>query len=372
MLAMSPGNADHYRDRFALALPYPHVVVDGFFLGEFACKLLQEFPGSATAPPIPLLREAGPACRQLDAFFASSQTLEWLSRVAGVADLRYEPDSVGARFEEAFQGQRLSPYAGFDLHPRTRDRCCLRLVVFLNDEWDARWGGSLRLSPRARYCDNVPTRSYLPRPNRGVLFEMGAGAHGFDSITLPPGHEAVSRKMIAVYFYTGCPETAAHETRDKRRLEEAASVLIANASAEETLPREDVGTVPLRGGVRHAAEPRGVYPDACVSREVALSIESTSDINGFTVRGWAAPGMPEGSRVTVYAGATAVGEATVAAERWFEVTCPLVAPTGSTTGIRVCFSQCVIPAMIGPSLDTRALSAIDLSLDFTAPECASS
>ena len=76
--------------------------------------------------------------------------------------------------------------------------------MFLNPEWSEDWGGCLELhrdpwAPRAE--DEI--RSLLPIANRAVLFETSEISwHGFRRITLPEDKKHLSRRSIAVYFYT--------------------------------------------------------------------------------------------------------------------------------------------------------------------------
>ncbi|HXD36152.1 MAG TPA: 2OG-Fe(II) oxygenase, partial [Rhodanobacter sp.] len=48
-----------------------------------------------------------------------------------------------------------------------------------------------------------PTRSIVPAFNRCVIFETSERSwHAFDRIQLPPKHADVTRRSVALYFYT--------------------------------------------------------------------------------------------------------------------------------------------------------------------------
>jgi Rps23 Pro-64 3,4-dihydroxylase Tpa1-like proline 4-hydroxylase len=74
--------------------------------------------------------------------------------------------------------------------------------VYLNHEWDDAWGGSLELHSDPHADDDTITR-VTPLFNRAVIFETTEWSwHGFSRISLPEAKRELSRKSIALYFYT--------------------------------------------------------------------------------------------------------------------------------------------------------------------------
>ncbi len=208
---------------FAQARPFRHCVIDGFFDERFASQLAAEFPafedryaknemgelgGKAVRTDFAQL---GPAYQQLDAMLQSPEYRARLSRITGVDNLLYDPAYVGGGTHDNRHGQELDFHIDFNYHPQRRWHRRLNQIVFLNREWDPAWGGVLELTADPWARDEVETSAVVPLWNRCVIFETTETSwHGFDKIVLPPERQALSRRSIALYFYTKeAPATAA-------------------------------------------------------------------------------------------------------------------------------------------------------------------
>ena len=210
---------------FASAQPFRNIVIDDFLAPDFCGRLIAEFPsfdtkyarnehgeigGKAAVPDIARL---GPAYRDFDALMRDRMFLELMGRVAGIASLRYDPDYVGGGTHENLQGQELDLHVDFNYHPKTLLDRRLNLIVFLNPEWCEAWGGCLELRADPWDIGAGTARVAAPLINRAVLFETTERSwHGFSRIELPEDKRHISRRSIAVYYYTAerpTEETAA-------------------------------------------------------------------------------------------------------------------------------------------------------------------
>lgn len=215
-------------ERFAQAQPFGHVVIDDFFDDGFAQALLAQFPaferanslgedgrpgGKATFERI---RQLGPAYADLDDLVRSPAFLGLVGRITGIDGLLYDPWYLGGGTHENRHGAGLEPHVDFNFHPLEGWHRRLNLIVYLNPEWEAGWGGELQLH-RDPTAGVAPDASIAPAFNRCVVFETNDRSwHGFDPIRLPPARRELSRRSIALYFYTPAdaaqaPE-AAHST----------------------------------------------------------------------------------------------------------------------------------------------------------------
>ena len=195
--------------------PFRHVVIDDFFEPGFAQSLLQSFPGfdaqfalnemgvvggKAVREHVRTLPEPYP---QLDAWLQTPDFLGSVSTITGIPDLLYDADYIGGGTHENVDGQGLDMHIDFNYHPGNRSHRRLNLIVYLNPEWEAAWGGCIELAEDPWNPHNRNKTAVLPLFNRAVIFETTEWSwHGFSRIGLPDAKRHLSRKSIALYFYT--------------------------------------------------------------------------------------------------------------------------------------------------------------------------
>ncbi len=211
-------------EQFAAAQPFRHVVMDDFLARDFAAQLLSAFPaferGNALneagqiglKSTVERIRGMGGAYEALDDLVRSREFLELIGRITSIPNLLYDPHYFGGGTHENRCGQDLDPHIDFNRHPLEPWHRRLNLIVYLNPEWEAAWGGNLELHSDPRAADDR-VFEIAPLFNRCVIFETNEISwHGFARIALPPGRADLSRKSIALYFYT--PDRPAEELAD--------------------------------------------------------------------------------------------------------------------------------------------------------------
>jgi Rps23 Pro-64 3,4-dihydroxylase Tpa1-like proline 4-hydroxylase len=208
--------AGELRLKFRSAVPFRHVVIDPFLSSEVCQELMAGFPafdrdrarnemgdvgGKAVFQNLPAL---GPGYASLDAMFRSREFLALVGQITGIPGLIYDPEYVGGGTHENLHGQELDPHVDFNYHPTTQLHRRLNLILFLNPEWQPEWGGSLELHVNPWLPpgeDSITT--IVPTTNRCVIFETTENSwHGFKRIQLPAEKRQLSRRSIAVYYYT--------------------------------------------------------------------------------------------------------------------------------------------------------------------------
>jgi hypothetical protein len=255
-------NVGSHARAFANAQPFRHVVIDDFFDRAYIDELLREFPafergnyigddgrpgGKSTVDAMPQL---GPAYRQLDEVIQTPAFLAYIGRITGIEGLLYDPFYLGGGTHENRDGQPLSAHIDFNYHPSERWHRRLNLIVYLNHEWEESWGGLLDLY-RDPYADPEPAVRVMPLFNRCVIFETTENSwHGFQQITLPADRPGLSRKSIALYFYT--KDRSTDETAGRHTTHYVNRQLPAHFSAGHALTAEDVSLLHDLIGARDA------------------------------------------------------------------------------------------------------------------------
>jgi hypothetical protein len=206
--------ADQLAARFRERNPFRHVVIDDFFAPDSCAQLLTQFPafergnarnedgGIGNKSTIEKIRGLGPAYGALDELVQSGEFLALIGRITGIPDLLYDPWYFGGGTHENRDGQDLDAHVDFNRHPVEKWHRRLNLIVYLNHEWNDAWGGSLELHSDPRAPDDRIT-TITPLYNRAVIFETTEWSwHAFPRIALPADRQSLTRKSIALYFYT--------------------------------------------------------------------------------------------------------------------------------------------------------------------------
>jgi hypothetical protein len=197
---------------YAAADPFPHVVIDDLLDAGYLRTLLAGFPDSSGRRFFDRDQErfkyqitpheiehAG--LRHLLAELNGAAFTGFLEALTGIDGLIPDPWHLGGGLHETRTGGHLSVHADFNLHPRMKVRRRLNLLVYLNDDWPAAWGGDLELWDRAMRECRVKVAPLL---GRAVIFNTdGDSFHGHpEPLACPPDR---ARRSLATYYYTALP-----------------------------------------------------------------------------------------------------------------------------------------------------------------------
>lgn len=242
-----------WQTEFANAQPFRHVVIDDFFAPDVAQALLDTFPSfergnsvgddgrQGNKSVLERIRGLGGAWAGLDDGIQSAAFLQWVGQLTGIDELLYDPFYLGGGTHENRHGQALSAHIDFNYHPSERWHRRLNLIVYLNPEWEAAWGGNLELY-RDPYAEPTPQVRVVPAFNRCVIFETTEHSwHAFDPITLPEDRRGLSRRSVALYFYSR--QRPAQEVAGRHTTHYVDAGIPAHLQAGHTLSEGDMATL---------------------------------------------------------------------------------------------------------------------------------
>lgn len=189
--------------------------MDEFLRPEIVAELIAEFPSFDPAKAVnevgevgrkavvPKIAKLGPAYKALDGLLQDPSFLQLMEEISSIPKLIYDPEYIGGGTHENLAGQDLDVHVDFNYHPARGVHRRLNLILFLNREWRDDWGGRLELHKDPWRPEQDCVSTIGPLANRAVLFETTEHSwHGFSRIALPANHSNLSRKSIAVYYYT--------------------------------------------------------------------------------------------------------------------------------------------------------------------------
>ena len=169
-----------FREAYARAEPFAHVVIDEFLPHASARELA--------------LEGGDPRIRHVLNELNGMAMLDFLATLTGVSGLIADPHFHGAGLHSTLRGGHLAMHADFS-HDRFRNLArAITVMLYLPCAWEVAWGGALELA-----WDGATERANVvidPLPNRLVVMQHGARHwHGHPKSLECPDGEA--RQAIA-------------------------------------------------------------------------------------------------------------------------------------------------------------------------------
>lgn len=214
--------AERLRTDYAAAEPFPHAVIDDLFEPAVLDRVLDVFPGpeapfwqrfrSDRETKLALDREelVPMPIRLVLYTLNGAGFLNFLETLTGIQGLIPDPHWDGGGLHQILRGGKLAIHADFNSNNRTRLDRRLNLLLYLNKDWDASYGGDLELWDRGM---TTCVKKVAPLFNRTVIFSTADTTyHGHpDPLTCPPDR---CRRSLALYYYSnGRPEGEASKGR---------------------------------------------------------------------------------------------------------------------------------------------------------------
>ena len=208
--------------------PFDYWILDNFLDIEDAKQLSKEFI-DYDSPAEDIVHYQGwiaekKTCNKWDRFppltykvftnLLASNFISKLSDITGVNPLYPDIGLHGGGWHMHGKGGRLSVHLDYSIHPKLNLQRKLNLILYLEEDYDPAWGGSLQFwshdEKTKKPKDKI--REVEPIFNRAVLFDTTQNSwHGFPEPIHPPADKM--RKSFAVYYMTDITQTAEERYR---------------------------------------------------------------------------------------------------------------------------------------------------------------
>jgi hypothetical protein len=209
---LRPYDRDRLRHQFNLAQPFRWFSIENFLEDDFAHGVNASYPSFERA------RELGhefnwlneqrkvqisdaqrfpEPVRRLAERLAAQPFLDDLTYITGIPLLQADPALEGGGMHITGPGGRLDVHVDFNYLRERKLHRRLNILVYLNQDWDPRWGGAIELWDR-----DVKQRhhAFAPALNRCVVFETSdISFHGVQPVSCPQDR---ARQSFAAYYYT--------------------------------------------------------------------------------------------------------------------------------------------------------------------------
>ena len=122
----------------------------------------------------------------------------FLEEMTGIKGLIPDPYFMGAGIHKTLNGVHLDIHADFNVHPHMRVERRLNVLIYLNSDWEADYGGSFEIWDKEM---STKMASFVPIENRMVCFSTDSDT--FHGNPEPVNHpDGTPRQSIALYYYT--------------------------------------------------------------------------------------------------------------------------------------------------------------------------
>jgi Rps23 Pro-64 3,4-dihydroxylase Tpa1-like proline 4-hydroxylase len=205
--------------QYRTAYPIPYVVIDNF-LPEFALNSCREeilkhdiwhcdtvdwtkefqqnkfyYPNENT--DISEIQQKLPVTTLIMNYLNSPEFITYLENLTGFKKLYRDPKLLGGGIHRIKRGGKLAIHKDYNQHPETKKQRRLNLLIYLNKNWNAEWGGNLELWSHETWKKVIEIE---PIFNRAVIFDIDKSPHGHPHPLNTP--EEIDRYSLALYYFT--------------------------------------------------------------------------------------------------------------------------------------------------------------------------
>jgi Rps23 Pro-64 3,4-dihydroxylase Tpa1-like proline 4-hydroxylase len=200
------------RQKFQVAKPFPHIVIDDFLPSDVADAIARAYPDPSDSSVkwkthnnantsrkfLEDVNFMSPIMQMFAQGLIGRQFLLFLETISGIDCLIGDPYFLGGGAMVSGKGDFLKIHADFNWHHKLQAHRRLNALFYLTPNWQAEWGGNLELWPKDM---SAAGSAVPPLFNRVVIFAVTDDAnHGQPKpLMTPPG---VYRRVFSAFYYT--------------------------------------------------------------------------------------------------------------------------------------------------------------------------
>lgn len=195
-------------EKFSSATPFSYICIDDFLDTSLAKSLSANFPllNKMDVFYKGLNEQKGEhsSFENLHSDFTVLKKKLWsgsfikkIEKITGFDGLHLIDDRYGVGLHQGGNKSFLDPHIDYNLHPILKKQRRFNFLIFLNEEWEKDWGGSLQFfNSNGTEC----VQSIEPKFNRAVIFVCNSVFfHGYNLINCPT---SITRKSFYLYFFS--------------------------------------------------------------------------------------------------------------------------------------------------------------------------
>lgn len=195
-----------FRETFAQAHPYPHVVIDEFLPRHAALEIYRNYPivgrdithhdnANTSRKLQPDVGKFSPKLRGFSTALASREFLLFLETLTGLDCLIPDPYLFGGGAMISETGDFLNVHQDFNWHYQLQVHRRINALIYLTPDWRQEYGGNLELFDNERKVKEIE-----PAFNRLVVFATPGANHGQPiPVQAPLG---IHRRVFSAFYYT--------------------------------------------------------------------------------------------------------------------------------------------------------------------------
>lgn len=188
--------------------PFPYTIIDNFLNNDTYNKINKEFANKPDDTwwkynnPLEVkyakddIYNFGTNTKNLFYSLSSDKIINKMKEIFNIPDLEYDPYCHGGGLHMHPRNGRLNMHLDYEIHPYSKKKRRLNIILYMNEEWNKEWNGDTQLWNNDMSKCIIKS---LPSKNKALIFvTTDFSWHGIPEKILCPNN--IHRKTVAFYY----------------------------------------------------------------------------------------------------------------------------------------------------------------------------